>query len=196
MESGYDANPDTENLAIGFDVFGSNNRVRRCCGTHAQSLIMKGGYASFSHNLLCPLFQFVRDLSRASSRSTISQISPGTTLILADEEPDLNEFFMREIPLALAVNARARWNTPTEAEKRALGFEPCGDFDPSCGPHLGRCVYRKLDSAIAVMKAAEQRMRRDASNPLNWAREGRVLVQRSVRSHIVVIAGVGLQNPA
>jgi hypothetical protein len=27
-------------------VFGSNNRVRRCCGTHAQSVIMKGGYAS------------------------------------------------------------------------------------------------------------------------------------------------------
>ena len=46
MESGYDANPDTDNLAIGFDVFGSNNRVRRCCGTHAQSVIMKGGYAS------------------------------------------------------------------------------------------------------------------------------------------------------
>ena len=46
MESGYDANPDTENLAIGFDMFGSNNRVRRCCRTHAQSLIMKGGYAS------------------------------------------------------------------------------------------------------------------------------------------------------
>jgi len=45
-ESGYDANSDTENLAIGFDVFGSNNRVRRCCGTHAQSVIMKGGYAS------------------------------------------------------------------------------------------------------------------------------------------------------
>ena len=38
--------PDTENLAIGFDMFGSNNRVRRCCRTHAQSLIMKGGYAS------------------------------------------------------------------------------------------------------------------------------------------------------
>jgi hypothetical protein len=27
--SGYDANPDTENLAIGFDAFGSNDRVRR-----------------------------------------------------------------------------------------------------------------------------------------------------------------------
>lgn len=45
-QNGYDANPDTDNLAIGFDVFGSNNRVRRCCGTHAQSVIMKGGYAS------------------------------------------------------------------------------------------------------------------------------------------------------
>jgi hypothetical protein len=59
-----------------------------------------------------------------------------------------------------------------------------------------RYVYRKLDSAMAVMKAAEQRMRRDASNPLNWARQGRVLVQRSVRSHIVVITGIGLQNPS
>jgi hypothetical protein len=46
------------------------------------------------------------------------------------------------------------------------------------------------------MKAAEKRMRRDASDPLNRAREGRVLVQRSVRSHIIVIAGIGLQNPA
>jgi hypothetical protein len=32
------------------------------------------------------------------------------------------------------------------------------------------CVYRKLDSAIVVMKAAEQRMRFDASDPLNRAR--------------------------
>ncbi len=46
------------------------------------------------------------------------------------------------------------------------------------------------------MQPAEERMRREASDPLNPAREGRVLVQRSVRSHIVVIAGIGLQNPA
>jgi hypothetical protein len=36
--------------------------------------------------------------------------------------------------------------------------------------------YRKLDSAIVVMKAADQRMRCDASEPLNRARQGRVLV--------------------
>ena len=52
------------------------------------------------------------------------------------------------------------------------------------------CVYRKLDSAIVVMKAAEQRMRCDASDPLNRTREGRVLVQRSMRSRFVVIPGV------
>jgi hypothetical protein len=40
----------------------------------------------------------------------------------------------------------------------------------------GPCVYRKLDSAIVMMQPAEQRMRRDASDPLNRAREGRVLV--------------------
>jgi hypothetical protein len=46
------------------------------------------------------------------------------------------------------------------------------------------------------MQPAEERMRLDASDPLNRAREGRVLVQRSVRPHVVVIAGIGLQNPA
>ena len=46
------------------------------------------------------------------------------------------------------------------------------------------------------MQAAEERMRLDASDLLNRARVGRVLVQRPMRSHIVVIAGIGLQNPA
>src|SRR6266478_3119938 len=58
------------------------------------------------------------------------------------------------------------------------------------------CVYRKLDSAIVVMQSAQQRMRCDASDPLNRAREWRIFVQRAVRSQIVVIAGIGLQNPA
>src|SRR5258708_27518749 len=39
-------------------------------------------------------------------------------------------------------------------------------------------------------------MRWDASGPLNRARERRMFVQRAVRSQIVVIAGIGLQNPA
>jgi hypothetical protein len=39
-------------------------------------------------------------------------------------------------------------------------------------------------------------MRRDATDPLNRAREWRVFVQRSVRSQIVVIAGIGLHRVA
>src|SRR5258708_34022126 len=39
-------------------------------------------------------------------------------------------------------------------------------------------------------------MRWDASGPLNRAREWRIFVQRAVRSQIIVIAGIGLQNAA
>jgi hypothetical protein len=53
-----------------------------------------------------------------------------------------------------------------------------------------------LDSHVLVMQSTENSMRPDATDPLNRAREWRVFVQRSVRSQIVVIAGISLQNPA
>jgi hypothetical protein len=46
------------------------------------------------------------------------------------------------------------------------------------------CVPKKLDSAIVVMQSPDERMRRDASDLLNRARVWRVLVQRSVCSHL------------
>jgi hypothetical protein len=49
------------------------------------------------------------------------------------------------------------------------------------------CAYRKLDSAIEVMKAAEQRMRCDASDPLNRAREGRVVRTKNSDAGVVVM---------
>jgi hypothetical protein len=42
-----------------------------------------------------------------------------------------------------------------------------------------------LDSPIVVVKAAKDRMRHDGSGPLNRARDWRILVQRSMRSHFV-----------
>ena len=78
---------------------------------------------------------------------------------------------------------------------RCCACRPLGVPGSSCFPRRP-CAYRKLDSAIVVMQAAEERMRLDASDLLNRARVGRVLVQRPMRSHIVVIAGIGLQNPA
>src|SRR5262249_44746073 len=58
-------------------------------------------------------------------------------------------------------------------------------------PSWRTCVYQKLNSAIVVMKATPQTLAFDASDPLNWAREGRVLVQRTVRSHFIVKSGIG-----
>ena len=49
---------------------------------------------------------------------------------------------------------------------------------------------------LLVMQSIENSMRPDATDPLNRAREWRVFVQRSVRSQIVVIAGIGLQDTA
>src|SRR6516164_9495100 len=62
-------------------------------------------------------------------------------------------------------------------------------------PHLLVCT-ENLDSHVLVMQSTENSMRPDATDPLNRAREWRIFVQRAVRSQIVVIAGIGLQNPA
>jgi thiamine pyrophosphate-dependent acetolactate synthase large subunit-like protein len=72
-----------------------------------------------------------------------------------------------------------------------------GDGDMLMGiASLGLVCTENSDSHVVVMQSAEEHMRRDATDALNRARERRVFVQRSVRSQIVVIAGIGLQNPA
>src|SRR6266446_10123932 len=47
-----------------------------------------------------------------------------------------------------------------------------------------------LDSDVFMMQSADQRMRHDASDPLNRARERRIFGQGAVRSGGVVIARV------
>jgi hypothetical protein len=53
-----------------------------------------------------------------------------------------------------------------------------------------------LNPGIVVMESAEDGERFDASGPLNRARNRRIFVQRPMRSDVVVIACVGLQNSA
>jgi hypothetical protein len=60
------------------------------------------------------------------------------------------------------------------------------------GPHWARCVYRKSDSAILVMKTAEDRSRCDDSEALNRARERGIFAQRAMNSRLVVISSVGI----
>ena len=51
------------------------------------------------------------------------------------------------------------------------------------------CVCRKLDSAILVMKAAENRSRCDGAEPLNRRMNGSVLAQSSMSPRFIIVGG-------
>ena len=55
-------------------------------------------------------------------------------------------------------------------------------------------MYRKSDSAILVMKTAEDRLRCDDAEALNRARERGIFAQRAMNSRLVVISGVGFSS--
>jgi hypothetical protein len=52
-----------------------------------------------------------------------------------------------------------------------------------------------LSSGVVVVKSAQNGARTDRTGSLNWARNRRILVQRSVRSDAIVIVDVGFQDP-
>ena len=52
------------------------------------------------------------------------------------------------------------------------------------------CVYRKLDSAIVVMKAAEEGRRYDAACVLDDAMDRSVLVERPMNPQLIIIASI------
>jgi transposase len=58
------------------------------------------------------------------------------------------------------------------------------------------CVYRKLDSAILVVKAAEDRLRCDGAEALNRAMKRGVLVQRSMSPQLIIISGICAEDSA
>jgi glucokinase len=60
----------------------------------------------------------------------------------------------------------------------------------------GPCAYRKLDSAVLMVKATEKRSRCDGADLLDDALERSVLGQRSVGSLLVVVARIRGQDPA
>ena len=59
---------------------------------------------------------------------------------------------------------------------------------------IRRCLYRKSDSAIMVMKSGEDGRRYDAAHVLDGAMDRRVLVERPMRPQLVIIDKGG--NPA
>jgi hypothetical protein len=53
------------------------------------------------------------------------------------------------------------------------------------------CVYRKLDSAILVVKSTENWVWRDGTEALNRAVERRVLVQGTMSPRLIIVGGIG-----
>ena len=67
---------------------------------------------------------------------------------------------------------------------------------PSVQINVDACVYRKLDSAIMVVKAAEDGRRYDAAPALNGAMDRRILVEGPMSPQLVIIGSILPQNPA
>jgi hypothetical protein len=59
----------------------------------------------------------------------------------------------------------------------------------------GVCT-ENLNPHIMVMKSAKDRVCIDRSDPLNGARDRCIFIQWPVRPDVIVVAGVGSQNPA
>jgi hypothetical protein len=58
------------------------------------------------------------------------------------------------------------------------------------------CLYRKLDSAIMVVKSAEDRYRCDAAYVLDDAMDRSVFAKRPMSPQLVIISGILRQDPA
>src|SRR5215831_11315332 len=71
----------------------------------------------------------------------------------------------------------------------------CPAVCPICHMALS-CLYRKLDSAIMVMKSAEDGRRCDAASVVDGAMDRSVLVEGSMSPQLVIIGGILRQYPA
>jgi hypothetical protein len=88
--------------------------------------------------------------------------------------------FVLAITLSLADFAAASAQTATpDSENGRYSFSAVADGVLRLDT---RCVYRKSDSAILVMKTAKDRSRCDDAEALNRARERGIFVQRAMNS--------------
>ena len=61
---------------------------------------------------------------------------------------------------------------------------------------MSGCLYQKSDSAIMVMKSAEDRHRCDAAYVLDGAMDRSVFAKRPMSPQLVIISGILRQDPA
>jgi hypothetical protein len=94
----------------------------------------------------------------------------------------------------------AKLKTKSELEDEREAYRQAAKqgsiFDKELAELEPSCVYRKLDSAIMVVKAAEDRLRCDGADALNRAMKRGVLVQRSMSPRLIIIGGICAEDSA
>ena len=90
-----------------------------------------------------------------------------------------------------------RWRVKTskaQGEQMFSGLPFEADLDLRVNEYT--CPCRKLDSAIMVMKSAEDRPRCDAAYVLDGAMDRSVFAKRPMSPQLVIISGILRQDPA
>src|SRR5262245_66567332 len=87
------------------------------------------------------------------------------------------------------ISPRARLTRMASSFMRRSSAEPIR-------PRVARVCTENLDSDVLMMQPADQGMRHNASDPLNWARDRRILSQGAMSSRCVVIARIGFYESA
>jgi hypothetical protein len=91
----------------------------------------------------------------------------------------------------------SRWGVKTskaQDEQMFSGLPFEADLDLRVNEYT--CPCRKLDSAIMVMKSAEDRPRCDAAYVLDGAMDRSVFAKRPMSPQLVIISGILRQDPA
>jgi hypothetical protein len=85
----------------------------------------------------------------------------------------------------------SRRTTPLRARPiRGIFGIPLSSPSAAVAPRAAACRFRNLDSSVPMMYPAKDRKRNNVSEPLDRACARRVLPERNVRSHLVIIGGI------
>jgi transposase InsO family protein len=112
--------------------------------------------------------------------------------LIRDRDGAYGEIFIRRIR---SIGIRDRPTSPRSPWQNAYAERLIGSIRREWIDHVVVCTENS-NPDIVVMEAAEDRACRDASGPLNRARNRRIFVQRPMRSDVVVIATVASQDSA
>ena len=169
---------------------------------------------SFRHSAQHPGLPDRQSVNRAQRRDPPrTNFAPG----LADRRPARLRFELQQTPRDRAIRGRgAARGDPARAllapellhgvpshgglerehlRRELLRCRGGVDRGDSAFYSMPSCRFRKLNSCVSMVQSAEDRMRNNAYEPLDWACAGRILPERNVNSYFIVIGNQRRNRP-